>query len=135
MYANITCVPGRVPVLVAMVTYSKLGAKVWRQVSHFGPVLERELRQDQMESLDQEILGWYESVPEEVKLRNWDKEKKMTSTPSYNLQRLCIWTYLRFNQIRIWLYTPVLHSASVHHGQPGPGAARRRLGQGHDPLT
>ena len=95
-----------------MVTYSQLGAKVWRQVSHFGPVLARELRQEEMESLDREILLWYESVPEEVKLRNWDKEKKMTSTPSYNLQRLRIWTYLRFNQIRIWLYTPILHSAT-----------------------
>lgn len=95
-----------------MITYSRLGAKVWRHVSHFGPVLAQELRQEEIESLDKDILQWYETVPEEVKLRNWDKEKKMTSTPSYNLQRLRIWTYLRFNQIRIWLYTPVLHSAT-----------------------
>lgn len=95
-----------------MITYSRLGAKVWQHVSHFGPILAQELRQEEIESLDQQILQWYEKVPEEVKLRNWDKEKKMTSTPSYNLQRLRIWTYLRFNQIRIWLYTPVLHSAT-----------------------
>ncbi|WYZ35681.1 hypothetical protein EsH8_X_000328 [Colletotrichum jinshuiense] len=104
--------PEEHPYLVAMITYSRLGAKVWRQVAHFGPVLARELRYEDMEQLDQEILQWYENVPEEVKLRNWDKEKQMTSTPSYNLQRLRIWTYLRFNQIRIWLYTPILHSAT-----------------------
>lgn len=84
-----------------MISYSRLGAKVWRQVTDFGPVLARELRHEDMEQLDQEILQWYENVPEEVKLRNWDKEKQMTSTPSYNLQRLRIWTYLRFNQVSI----------------------------------
>ncbi|EFQ35429.1 fungal specific transcription factor domain-containing protein [Colletotrichum graminicola M1.001] len=104
--------PEEYPYLVAMITYSRLGAKVWRQVAHFGPVLARELRHEDMEQLDQEILQWYDNVPEEVKLRGWDKEKQMTSTPSYNLQRLRIWTYLRFNQIRIWLYTPILHSAT-----------------------
>ncbi|TDZ25526.1 Protein STB5 [Colletotrichum orbiculare MAFF 240422] len=104
--------PDEYPFLVAMITYSRLGAKVWRQVAHFGPVLARELRYEDMERLNQEILQWYENVPEEVKLRNWDKEKQMTTTPSYNLQRLRIWTYLRFNQIRIWLYTPILHSAT-----------------------
>ncbi|CAM1501876.1 Fc.00g038600.m01.CDS01 [Cosmosporella sp. VM-42] len=104
--------PDEYPYLVAMITYSRIGAKVWRQVSHFGPVLARDLRQEELENLDQEILGWYEIVPEEVKVRNWDKEKHMTSTPSYNLQRLRIWTYLRLNQMRIWLYTPVLHSAT-----------------------
>ncbi|KJZ71649.1 hypothetical protein HIM_08961 [Hirsutella minnesotensis 3608] len=104
--------PDEYPFLVAMVTYSRLAAKVWRQVSHFGPVLARELRQEEIDSLDREILQWYETVPEEIKTRNWDREKQVTSTPSYNLQRLRIWTYLRLNQIRIWLYTPVLHSAT-----------------------
>ncbi|XP_044719079.1 fungal specific transcription factor domain-containing protein [Hirsutella rhossiliensis] len=104
--------PDEYPFLVAMITYSRLGAKVWRQVSHFGPVLARELRQEEIDNLDGEILQWYETIPEEVKVRNWDKEKQITSTPSYNLQRLRIWTYLRLNQIRIWLYTPILYSAT-----------------------
>lgn len=86
-----------------MINYSRLAAKVWRQVYHFGPVLARELRQEEIERLDQEILQWYETVPEEVKVRNWDKEKRITSTPSYNLQRLRIWTYLRLNQVRLTL--------------------------------
>lgn len=82
-----------------MISYSKLCAKVWRQVAHFGPILAREHRQQDMEQLDKEILQWYERIPEEVKLRHWDKEKQMTSTPSYNLQRLRVWTYLRLNQV------------------------------------
>lgn len=85
-----------------MITYSRLCAKVWRQVTHFEPVLARELRQEEIERLDQEILQWYETVPEEVKVRNWNKDRHhLTSTPSYNLQRLRIWTYLRLNQVRI----------------------------------
>jgi hypothetical protein len=131
--------PDEYPYLLAMITYSRLGAKVWKQVSHFGPVLARELRQDDIEALDQEIIAWWRTVPDEVRMENWDKEKRMTSTPSYNLQRLRIWTYLRFNQvgrglelsfyemrgktadpeqIRIWLYTPILHSATSIMGNP-----------------
>ncbi|CEI60542.1 unnamed protein product [Fusarium venenatum] len=104
--------PEEYPYLVAMITYSRIGAKVWRQVAHFGPILARDVRSEELESVDQELLQWYEQIPEEVKVRNWDKEKHITSTPSYNLQRLRIWTYLRLNQMRIWLYTPVLHSAT-----------------------
>lgn len=84
---------------MAMITYSKLCAKVWRQVMHFGPILARELRQEEIENLDKDILKWYETVPEEVKVRSWDKDRHMTLTPSYNLQRLRIWTYLRLNQV------------------------------------
>ncbi|PTD03996.1 hypothetical protein FCULG_00002068 [Fusarium culmorum] len=104
--------PEEYPYLVAMITYSRIGAKVWRQVAHFGPILARDMRSEELEGVDQELLQWYEQIPEEVKVRNWDKEKHITSTPSYNLQRLRIWTYLRLNQMRIWLYTPVLHSAT-----------------------
>ncbi|KAM0507830.1 hypothetical protein ACHAP8_000031 [Fusarium lateritium] len=104
--------PEEYPYLVAMITYSRIGAKVWRQVAHFGPILARDVRSEELENVDQELLQWYEQIPEEVKVRNWDKEKHITSTPSYNLQRLRIWTYLRLNQMRIWLYTPVLHSAT-----------------------
>lgn len=88
-----------------MITYSRIGAKVWRQVAHFGPVLARDLRSGELENVDQELLQWYEQIPEEVKVRNWDKEKHITSTPSYNLQRLRIWTYLRLNQVSVVLKT------------------------------
>ncbi|UKZ87065.1 uncharacterized protein TrAFT101_002877 [Trichoderma asperellum] len=110
--------PDEYPYLVAMITYSRIGAKVWRQVNHFGPVLAHELGQEEIERLDQEILRWYETVPEEIRVHSWNKETLITSTPSYNLQRLRIWTYLRFNQIRTWLYTPVLHSATSIMAHP-----------------
>jgi hypothetical protein len=74
---------------------------VWRQVAHFGPILARDVRSEELENVDQELLQWYEQIPEEVKVRNWDKEKHITSTPSYNLQRLRIWTYLRLNQVSV----------------------------------
>lgn len=93
------------PFLVAMITYSRIGAKVWRQVSHFDAVLARELRQEEIDNLDGEILQWYETVPDEVKVRDWDKEKQMSSTPSYNLQRLRIWTYLRLNQVSFFPFS------------------------------
>ncbi|KAK5995230.1 putative transcriptional regulatory protein [Cladobotryum mycophilum] len=110
--------PDEYPYLVAMITYSRIGAKVWRQVSHFGPVLARELRHEEIERLDQEILAWYDGVPEDIRVQKWDREKQMTSTPSYNIQRLRIWTYLRLNQIRTWLYTPILHSATSIMSNP-----------------
>ncbi|KAF7534722.1 hypothetical protein G7Z17_g13319 [Cylindrodendrum hubeiense] len=72
--------------------------------------IDAELPFPDIENLDQEILGWYEIVPEEVKVRNWDKDKNMTSTPSHNLQRLRIWTYLRLNQRNEYH----VKSASVH---------------------
>ncbi|KAL2760078.1 hypothetical protein ACRALDRAFT_2096950 [Sodiomyces alcalophilus JCM 7366] len=104
--------PEEYPFLVAMISYSRLSAKVWRQVAHFGPVLAREHRQQDLEQLDREIMQWYDCVPEEVKLGHRDKENPLTSTSSYNLQRLRVWTYLRLNQIRTWLYTPILYSAT-----------------------
>ncbi|OAA58649.1 fungal specific transcription factor [Niveomyces insectorum RCEF 264] len=104
--------PSDYPYLVAMITYSRLAAKVWKVVDSFEPTIIRDLKGEEAESLDQEILRWYDTVPESVKINNLDRDLPLPSTPSYNLQRLQIWTRLRLNQIRIWLLTPVLHSAS-----------------------
>ncbi|KAJ4139904.1 hypothetical protein NW768_001253 [Fusarium equiseti] len=79
--------PEEYPYLVAMITYSRIGAKVWRQVAHFGPILARDVRSEELENVDQELLQWYEQIPEEVKMR-------------------------------IWLYTPVLHSATSIMAHP-----------------
>lgn len=87
------------PFLLAMIKYARLAARVWRQVYHFGPVLARDLCAEEMALLDDEILKWYDSVPVEVKVFDWRKGGRITSTPSYNLQRLRIWTYLRLNQV------------------------------------
>lgn len=84
-----------------MITYSRLAAKVWRQMSQVGPGLAPDLRQDEMENLDREILEWYDKAPDEVKGGSWHKEKQAVSTPSHKLQRLRIWTYLRLNQVSL----------------------------------
>lgn len=82
-----------------MISYSRLGAKVWREVSYFGSVLEQDIPKDRFETLDQEVYDWYEELPHEVKMEKWDSEIPMAFGPSYNVQRLKIWTYLRFNQV------------------------------------
>ncbi len=81
-----------------MITYSRLAAKVWKQVSHFGPVLARELRREEIENIDAEILRWYESVPGEIKISAWERDEQQV-VASYDLKRLRIWTYLRLNQV------------------------------------
>lgn len=100
------------PFLCAMVNFSKLGAKIWRLVDYFEPAVIRDLRPEDFEQLDREILDWYETVPEEIKVTSLNREIPMPSGPAYDTKRLQIWTRLRLNQMRIWLHTPVLHSAS-----------------------
>ncbi|ROW01361.1 hypothetical protein VMCG_05845 [Cytospora schulzeri] len=100
------------PYLSSMITFSKLGAKIWRLVDYFDSVLIRELKPEDFENLDREILEWYETIPEDIKISGLHHQLPLPSTPTYNVERLQIWTRLRLNQIRIWLYTPVLHSAS-----------------------
>ncbi|CAK7275076.1 hypothetical protein SEPCBS119000_006496 [Sporothrix epigloea] len=102
--------PINYPYLEAMITYSRLGAKIWNLVDFFEPAIIRDLKQEEFESVDRDILQWYESVPESIRISNLDRQ--LPSMPSYDIERLQIWTRLRLNQMRIWLYTPVLHSAS-----------------------
>ncbi|KAB5566312.1 hypothetical protein GE09DRAFT_1106285 [Coniochaeta sp. 2T2.1] len=104
--------PDSHPYLVAMITYSRLGAKIWRLVDYFEPAVVRELQRKDFDQLDNEILDWYKTVPEEIKVASLSRIVPMPSGPAYNTERLQIWTRLRLNQIRIWLHTPVLHSAS-----------------------
>lgn len=104
--------PEDYPYLSSMITFSKLGTKIWKLVDYFDSVLIRDLKPEDFESLDREILEWYETIPEDIKITGLSHQLPSPSTPSYNIERLQIWTRLRLNQIRIWLYTPVLHSAS-----------------------
>ncbi|KAK4126957.1 hypothetical protein N657DRAFT_640837 [Parathielavia appendiculata] len=105
--------PEDYPFLVAMIGYSKLGAKIWKLVDHFEPAVTRELKPHDFEELDREIMvWWYESVPETIRTVPLDGDKIPIPTGPYDLQRLRVWMRLRLNQVRIWLYTPVLHSAT-----------------------
>ena len=83
-----------------MITFSKLGAKIWKLVDYFDSVLIRDLKPEDFESLDREILEWYDTVPEEIKINGLDHQLPSPSTPTYNVERLQIWTRLRLNQVR-----------------------------------
>lgn len=83
-----------------MITYSKLAAKIWKLVDYFEPTVIRELKSEDFEALDREITEWYDTVPEEVRISNLNTGIPLPSTPSYNLERLQIWTRLRLNQVR-----------------------------------
>ncbi|KAK4186395.1 putative fungal-specific transcription factor [Podospora australis] len=104
--------PDEYPFLVAMIGYSKLGAKIWGLVDCFEPAVIRELKAHNFENLEREIWEWYQTVPQEIKTDPADDRIDMPASPADTLQRVRIWTRLRLNQIRIWLYTPVLHSAT-----------------------
>lgn len=87
-----------------MISYSKLGAKIWKLVDYFEPALIRDLKPHDIEALDREILDWYDSVPEGIKVASLDPEQiPMPSGPQneYDLQRLQVWTRLRLNQVRL----------------------------------
>ncbi len=92
-----------------MISYSKLGAKVWTLVEQRRTsFLDNEKPWVQeIERLDAEIIAWYARVPPEVQIRDWHEEGHINSTSSYNLQRLRVWTYLRKNQVSTGLMTSV----------------------------
>jgi len=96
---SLTVVQDAHPYLVAMITYSRLGAKIWRLVDYFEPAVVRELKRRDFDDLDNEILDWYETVPEEIKVASLGRDVPMPSGPSYNTKRLQIWTRLRLNQV------------------------------------
>ncbi|KAM3559040.1 hypothetical protein ARSEF4850_004311 [Beauveria asiatica] len=112
--------PTEQPYLVSMISYSKLGAKVWSLVEQRRASFldnEKPWLQD-IERLDAEIIAWYSRVPPEVQIRDWREEGNINSTSSYNLQRLKVWTYLRKNQIRNWLHAPIVHTTNSIMGAP-----------------
>jgi hypothetical protein len=82
-----------------MIGYSKLGAKIWKQVDCFEPTIIRELKPRDFEELDREIMEWYESLPEEIRTDPLDGDKMSVPSGPYDLQRLRIWTRLRLNQV------------------------------------
>jgi hypothetical protein len=82
-----------------MITYSRLGAKIWRLVDYFEPAVIRELKRNDFDQLDNEILDWYDTVPEEIKVASLSRDVPMPTGPSYNTKRLQIWTRLRLNQV------------------------------------
>jgi hypothetical protein len=96
------------PFLEAMIGYSRLAARIWRLVDYFEPAVIRELKPHDFEELDREILGWYESVPEEVRTDPTAGDTLTIPTGPYDLQRLRIWTWLRLTQVGFTARTPAV---------------------------
>lgn len=57
------------------------------------------MKREDFEALDQEILDWYETIPEQIKIKSLGNNIPVPGTPTYNLGRLQIWTRLRLNQV------------------------------------
>ncbi|KAK7744427.1 hypothetical protein SLS62_010151 [Diatrype stigma] len=111
--------PDAHPFLAAMITYSKCSATVWKVVRQLDPDEEVVFHPGDFENLDSQIKQWYSAVPKEMQLKlpDWESVPRLLNPPvnsqkEYDIQRLQIWTYLRLNQIRILLFTPVLHTHS-----------------------
>lgn len=122
-----------------MIAYSKLSGKVWRFVRQFDTDATMDAPVEGIEELDQSIKQWYTNLPPEVQLElsDWEDIPPYLSPPvdsqkEYDLQRLQIWTWLRFNQIRLWLHTPILHTHSsimehVHHAEVAVKLAKNTI--------
>lgn len=81
-----------------MISYSRLGAKIWRLVDYFEPAFVLDLKREEFEALDREIVDWYEGLPSEVKSPTRDVVP-LPSSLTYNTQKLQVWTSLRLNQV------------------------------------
>lgn len=82
-----------------MITFSRLCAKVWKLVDCYDPIYLNEMHASDFEELDQEILDWYESVPEEIKIDGLNTQIPIPGTSTYDNDRHQIWTRLRLNQV------------------------------------
>jgi hypothetical protein len=91
-----------------MVSYSRIGSKVWRSVCSFSPTPNPPLNIEEIGYLDYQILQWQKNIPAELQLPTTSAPQ----TSSRAIHRLQILLYLRANQMRILIYRPVLHTAS-----------------------
>ena len=91
-----------------MISYSRIGSKVWRSICSFAPIPNPALNIEEIGYLDYQIIQWQKSIPPELQLPT----ASSTQTQSRAIHRLQILLYLRANQMRILIYRPVLHSTS-----------------------
>lgn len=69
-------------------------------MDYFDSVLIRELKREDFVALDKEILDWYDTVPEKIRIQNLGNHHvPVPGTPTYDIDRLQIWTRLRLNQV------------------------------------
>lgn len=112
--------PGdRSPYLTAMLDYCGIGSKVWRSVgaslAPFNPasiVFDAE----ELDHLDHEVIQWHRGVQPSLRFEHQSQPGRVSTLVgpplSRAVHRLRIVLYLRANQMRIFLYRMVLHSAA-----------------------
>ncbi|KAI2636626.1 fungal-specific transcription factor domain-containing protein [Xylaria nigripes] len=131
--------PEHYPFLIMMSKYAKLSGKVWRFVRQFDSNATMDAPADNLGDLDQLIKKWYRDLSKEVQLElsDWEELPQYVSFASdfqkdYDTQRLKIWTWLRYNQIRMWLHTPILHThssimANLHYAEVAVKLAKNTI--------
>ncbi|KAL2063126.1 hypothetical protein VTL71DRAFT_6198 [Oculimacula yallundae] len=103
-----------IPYLNVMISYSRIGSKVWRSVCSFSPNPAPTMVPEDVGYLDYQVLQWQKNIPSELQLPS----ASAPQTSSRAIHRLQILLYLRSNQMRILIYRPVLHSASSIQEHP-----------------
>ena len=98
------------PYLTAMIPYTRISTTVWYTVANMQGV-DGKLSDGAIELLDHKLLHWHKSLPEDLRYNTPHKGKDAQSF-SKTQQRLQVLLYLRANQMRIFLYRPILHSAT-----------------------
>ncbi|KAL4929785.1 putative C6 transcription factor [Aspergillus undulatus] len=91
--------------LRVMIRYSRIATKVWRFISAFNNT--NEIRKDEMNYLDWQVLQWVATLPDSLRLRNLSG---YADGETRSLRRLRSLVYLRANQLRMLIHRPVLHS-------------------------
>lgn len=104
----------KVPYINAMITYSRIGSKVWRSVASLQGASAASLNIEEINYLDYQIVQWQKSLPPSLQLPTMASPQ----TASRSIHRLQILLYLRANQMRIHIYRPVLHTASSIQEHP-----------------
>jgi hypothetical protein len=95
-----------IPYLNLMISYSRIGTKVWRSASSFNP--SPSLNVEEIGYLDYQILQWQKSIPPELQFPT----AASAQTATRAIHRLQVLLFLRANQMRILIYRPVLHCSS-----------------------
>ncbi|KAF4173842.1 hypothetical protein CNMCM8694_009299 [Aspergillus lentulus] len=95
----------KTPYLRVMIRYSRIAAKVWKFIAAFNNT--GELKKDEMNYLDWQVLQWAAAIPASLRL---EESNKQVAEPR-SIRRLRSLLYLRANQLRMLIHRPVLHSA------------------------
>ncbi|OKL59025.1 hypothetical protein UA08_05716 [Talaromyces atroroseus] len=95
------------PYSKSMVTYDRLGSKVW--YSGVGSKGSIDVNREEINFLDYQVCQWYKSTPDNIKIST---DSPSNGSANRGFQRLRVLLYLRMNHLRILIYRSVLHSAS-----------------------